>query len=143
MASPTISPCETGRFWRRSPRSRPPCCYPKVMYGWAAMAAALSQVRHGNSAVGGLGHQNTAPVMRPRSRPDLDGAQSFPARYRGAFEREQHQADAGRGGRSALSSEARSTLSRRFGSAAAGDLISIVERMAAAADDTTGTDLRC
>jgi hypothetical protein len=108
------------------------------------MAAALSQVRHGNSAAGGLELQNAAPALRPRSRPDLDGAQSFPPRYRGAFEREQHQAGAGgSGGRPALSSDARSMLSRRFGSAAAGDLISIVERMAAAAaDDAAGTDLR-
>ena len=103
------------------------------------MAAALSQVRHGKGSAGGLERQNTAPAMRPRPRPDL-GAQSFPPRYSGAFEREQHH----EGGTAeiTLSPQARSMLSRRFGSAAAGDLIGIVERMAAAAAaEPPGADL--
>lgn len=105
------------------------------------MAAALSQVRQGNAAAGGLERQKTGPALRPRPRPDLGGAQSFPPRYRGAFEREEHH-QGGSGGRMALSPQARSMLSRRFGSAAAGDLISIVERMAAAASgDAPGADL--
>jgi hypothetical protein len=93
------------------------------MYGWAAMAAVLSQL------------QPTAEPERSlagaaRTRPDL--TVQFPRRYRGAFERDpRHQP--GDTSKAALGPEARSVLTRRFGPAA-NDLVTILERMAAAAE---------
>jgi hypothetical protein len=94
------------------------------MYGWAALAAALSQLQQATKPERSL-------VGAARTPPDL--ALQFPARYHGAFERDQHH-EQGDTGRTALGPEARSMLTRRFGPAAS-DLVSIVERMAAAAAD--------
>ncbi len=93
------------------------------MYGWAALAAALSQLQPAAKPEHRL-------VGTARTRPDH--AVQFPRPYRGVFERDQ---DLGPGdtSRTALGPEARGILTRRFGPAA-NDLVSIVERMAAAAE---------
>ena len=87
------------------------------------MAAALSQLRTANKP-----ERSLAGVAR--TRPDL--TVQFPQRYRGAFERDRHH-QAGDTSRTALGPEARSVLTRRFGPAAS-DLVTILERMAAAAE---------
>jgi hypothetical protein len=97
------------------------------MYGWAALAAALSQLQPAAKPERSLVGAASTPA---------DLALQFPPRYRGAFERDQHHEhdDTGRTalGHEALGHEARSMLTRRFGPAAS-DLVSILERMAAAA----------
>jgi hypothetical protein len=96
-----------------------------VLYGWAALIAVVTEM----TQRAGSGVPDTA-VGSPRAM-DVQ----FPARYSGAFERGQRAA-AARPGRAALNPEARNTLARRFGPGTAGDLISIVERMAAAAAES-------
>ncbi len=93
-----------------------------MLYGWAALTAVITEMTQR--------HRSDVPDTAVSSPRETDV--QFPARYSGAFERGQRPA-ATRRGRAALSPEARNTLARRFGPGAAGDLISIVERMAAAA----------
>jgi len=96
-----------------------------VLYGWAVLTAVITEMTQRHHA----GASDTA-VTSPRA---IDV--QFPARYSGAFERGQRPA-AARPDRAALSPAAHATLARRFGPGTAGDLISIVERMAAAAAES-------
>ena len=96
-----------------------------MLYGWAVLTAVITEMTQRHRS----GVSDTA-VSSPRA---IDV--QFPARYSGAFERGQRPATASPG-RAALSPEAHSTLARRFGPGTAGDLISIVERMAAAAAES-------
>lgn len=89
------------------------------------MASVLSQLRPAAEPE----HSLAGSPRGKRARPDL--AIRFPPRYRGVFERDQHHSRAG-AGQISLGPEARVFIARRFGPAAS-DLVTIVERMAAAA----------
>jgi hypothetical protein len=66
-------------------------------------------------------------------RADCGSSPQFPPRYRGAFERDRQIGTEREPGHDALSQAARDMLERKLGPDAASRMITVVERMAAAA----------